>query len=680
MRKSFKKMAIPPAVCVFLLCTLNPAMAEESNAIPVEEVEVRSTALADYLVTTEVITAEKIKEMGATNLAEAISRVPGIYVAYTDKNARLARIRGAASDQTKVYIDGMPAFPLSGIASNSASNLETIPADNIEKIEIIKGPGPVQYGTDYKGGIILITTKTGKGPGQFNLNLSAGSHNSYDNYISYSGSDSDASYYVTAGKKQGNRHLNNSEFDTDYFNGKIKWNLGHDSALTLSGYYMNTDREISNGIDQITGQETTANVSWSGDRGVGTGVFKNGKEVRLYSVKDWKYTDFKQTNIALLFEQKTSNKFKYDVKLYHVTDGNDLWAYNKTNASNPALVDYAHPIWYRSGWYSKGNGLEFTGDLQTSWNNTVTFGTKYTQIDWNTDENNSNLDENGTDKRSGYYIQDNLKLDDKTNLTLGVRHDRAKQSYSYYKTGSTSVQNSSTEDVTDPVFNITHQLDEQNTLRFSAGKSHIFVTAKQVSTNLTSGVSIPDTEKATNYEIGWKHDFDDKSSLDVAAFNNKIDNRIDRITDTTSPLYKTYHNIFKTEIQGVELEYSRYFTKRLKGFVNYTYLDAKDTNEAGVKTRAIDLPDNMVNYGLTYTVDKFQTSVLGHYFGNILTSNNTYKQLDNYHTVDLNFDYQENKNIGYFLHVNNIFDTKYWEKYDYPGDGINFMAGVNIKM
>ncbi|WP_371365393.1 Vitamin B12 transporter BtuB [Sporomusa rhizae] len=671
MRKNFKKMVIPPALCICLFGQFNLVMAEDSKEVTLEAVEVHSTVLKDYQVTTEVITAEKIKEMGATNLAEALESVPGLYMARADKAARLVRIRGAATDQTKVYIDGMPVFPLSGIASNSASDLATVPVENIEKIEIIKGPGPVQYGTDYKGGVILITTKNGKGPGQFNLNLSGGSHKSFDNYISYSGSDNKASYYITAGKKQGDGHLNHSEFDTEYFNGKIKWDLGKESKLTLSGYYMTTDREIPNGIDQITGQETTTDINWSGDKGVWTGKYDDkGKKIMKYAAKDWKYSDFKQTNIALQFEEKASNKFKYDIKVYHVTDANDLSVYNVTNA-NLGLNTSTNPLRYNSEWTSKGNGIEFTGDFQTDRNNTLTFGAKYNKIDWDSNDVLNKYD-SGSDKRTGYYLQDSWRLGDKTDLTMGVRHDQVQQSFRNYEDKD--------EDTTDPVFNITHRLDENNTLRFSAGKTHNFVTAKQVTGNIKAGAAIPDPEKAKNYELGWKHNFDEKSSLDVAIFNNKIDNRIDKITDKSNPLYNTFRNIFKTDIQGAELEYSRYFTKRLKGFVNYTYLDAKDTNEAGVKSRAANLPENMFNYGLTYTVDKFRASVFGHYLGNVLTTDNTYKKLDSYHTVDLNLSYHENKNVEYYLHVNNLFDTNYWEKYDFPGDGINFMAGINIKM
>jgi len=664
MRKKIKSMVTLPVVCCCLLSPFSLAMAEESDEVDIVEVEVRSTVLTDYLVTTEVITAEKIKELGATNVAEAINWVPGLYVARADKNSRMVRIRGAATDQTKIYVDGMPLFPLSGIASNAASDLATIPVDNIEKIEIIKGPGPVQYGTDYKGGIILITTKNGQGVGQGSLHLSAGSHSAYDTHISYSGSEGNVSYAVTAGKRQTDGHLSNSESDTNYFNGKIKWDVGQDSALTLSGYYINTDREIANYVDQRTGQPLYPNTNWSGDTAI------DGKR----STSDWKFTDLKQTNIALQFDEKANNRFSYNVKIYHVTDSNDLWVYNRNNASL-GTDTYANPIWYRSGWSSKGNGMEFTGDLQANRNNVITFGVKYNKIDWDADENNSDLDEGGTDKRIGYYVQDRWQVDNKTSVTLGVRYDEAKQSYSSTKTGGSSIRNSSTIDATDPVLNITHQLDNQNALRFSAGKSHIFATAKQVSNNLIGGAAIPEPEKAKNYEIGWKHDFDAKSSLDVAVFKNKIDNRIDRRTSD-----KMYYNIAQTDIQGVELSYNRLFSERLKGFINYTYLDAEDTDQEGVKTKAVKLPDAILNCGLTYTVDKLQTTALVRAVGNAGTDDATYTRLGGYYTMDVEFKYRQDANTDYFLRVSNLFDHKYWETATYPSDGINFMVGANLKL
>jgi outer membrane receptor protein involved in Fe transport len=91
----------------------------------------------------------------------------------------------------------------------------------------------------------------------------------------------------------------------------------------------------------------------------------------------------------------------------------------------------------------------------------------------------------------------------------------------------------------------------------------------------------------------------------------------------------------------------------LQGFLNYTYQDAHDFNQAGVDSQAANLPQNMFNYGLTYNVDKFQAALLGHILGDVPTSSKKYPKLDSYHLVDLHFNYRAAENINYFLHINN---------------------------
>lgn len=291
------------------------------------------------------------------------------------------------------------------------------------------------------------------------------------------------------------------------------------------------------------------------------------------------------------FDQKVNNRFKYNVKAYHVRDDDHLWVYNGNNASS-GINTYANPIWYLSNWLSGGNGFEFCGDLMTSRNNTLTFGVKYTDIDWRSSENNSNSDENGQDKRIGYYLQDAVSLDQATKLTVGVRADRANQVYHYSKTGAATVDNSSKVNATDPVLNLTHHFDNKNELRFSAGKTHVFVAAKQASSNMLAGQSIPRPEKSKNYELGWAHDFGNKAMLDVAMFRNNITDRINSVP--SGSLKGTYYNVGETKISGAEIEYNKEFTKRLKGFVNYTYQHAEETNQSGVTAKAVNLPQNML--------------------------------------------------------------------------------------
>lgn len=241
--------------------------------------QVEAEGVDKYLVTTNTITAQEIAERGYRDLADILSQVPGLYMVPADKNSKMVRIRGAEVGQTKVYIDGIPAFPLNGIASNAAADLSTIPADSIAKVEIIKGPGPVQYGTDYKGGVILVTTKDGEGAGKFRLSIAGGAHHTYDTRIGYSGSDKNISYALKASKRHTGDYLPNSENDKLYFDGNIKFKTSDTSALTLSGYYSDMDSEISNSVDPITGKTLTANINWSLAQSVPNSVRRNNRPI-----------------------------------------------------------------------------------------------------------------------------------------------------------------------------------------------------------------------------------------------------------------------------------------------------------------------------------------------------------------------------------------------------------------
>lgn len=118
----------------------------------------------DTPATTTVITAQQLKDTGATTTYEAIERVPGLNAfsygqggeAYGGMFSRI-NIRGLDRG-TLMLIDGVPANML-----NYNSFLNTIPVDSIEKIEIVKGAGSVLYGADAFGGVINIITKKPEG-------------------------------------------------------------------------------------------------------------------------------------------------------------------------------------------------------------------------------------------------------------------------------------------------------------------------------------------------------------------------------------------------------------------------------------------------------------------------------------------------------------------------------------
>jgi len=655
-KKSAYRLALAAAVTAGLGFAFLPQVQAASTVEPYEtgDVVVEADGVDKYLVTTNTITAEEIKDRGYRDLSEILSQVPGLYMAPADKNSKMVRIRGAAADQTKVYIDGVPTFPLTGIASNAAADLSTIPADSIAKVEIIKGPGPVRYGTDYKGGVILVTTKDGEGAGRLHLHLGGGSHHAYDMRIGYSGSDKNVSYSVNASRRHTGGYQPNEEKTKTYFDGKIKVRTAKTSTLTLSGYYSNMDAEIANNVDPVTGKTLLKQTPWS----------VNPRN-RANRTLDWRYDGFKQANIALQFESRPSDKWQYDVQYYHMIDENNLWVRNLRSSEGGNIPSFTanRPQWYRSGWVSRGNGVEANASAALGAKHQLSFGVKYVALDWDQDNSITSERPEGTDKRTGLYIEDAWSFNQKTRLTLGIRYERVAQDY--------NKADKSTSNATDPVLNITHDLTKSDTVRFSAGRTHYFVSAKSAADNIKLDAPIPNPERNKNYEIGWKHRFSPQASVDLAVFRTDVTGRIRRNSNADP-----YYNVDKTRIRGVEIGYQQNFSPKLHGFANYTWGRAEDTDK-GITTDAAGLPSGMFNLGVTYRADKWRTTLLGHAVRG-WTNGSGYPNSKGYLTMDLDLRYRPQTDLEWFLRVNNLFNTEYQDSLYHDAQGTNVMLGVEM--
>lgn len=655
--------ALAAAVTTGLAC-MTPAQAADA-VYETEPIFVGAEGVDKYLVTTNTITAEEIAERGYRDLADILSQVPGLYMAPADKTSKMVRIRGAEVGQTKIYIDGVPAFPLNGIASNAAADLATIPADSIAKVEIIKGPGPVKYGTDYKGGVILITTKDGKGPGKFRVSVAGGSHHAYDMRIGYSGSDKNISYALTAARDHTGGYLPNAASDKLYVDGKVKFKTSERSSLMLSGYYSDMDKEIPDSVDPVTGKTLLSQTNWSVETGGGiTNPMKRNNKT-----SDWHYKGFKQANIALQYESRPSDKWMYDIKYYHLIDENNLWVHNLLTSEGGSLPHHTPgaPMWYRSGWFSKGDGIEANASAALGRKHQLSFGTKHVKLDWHTDSNNSTSKEEGSDKRTSFYIEEAWSFDAKTRMTLGVRHESLSQ---------IAKGRRSTDHATDPVLNITHDLTRADTLRFSAGRTHVFAPAKSAASNITMGAPIPKPERSHSFELGWKHKFGQNAEADLAIFRTDVTDRINRNSNT-----EPYYNIDKTRIRGVELGYRHTLSATLSAFANYTWIRAEDT-DLGVTRDAAGLPHQMLNLGLTCRAGKWRSTLLGRavkgWYNGVDRRGMSNPRSPGYFAADLDLRYEPQADLGVFLRINNILNRDYQDKLYHPAEGTNFLLGVDM--
>lgn len=159
--------------------------------IPVKEVSSSYT----------VVTAEEIEKFQYRDLTDALKSVPGLHVAQTGSRGTLTSIftRGANSNQTLVMINGLP---INDPASpGGAANLASIPLDNVERIEVVRGPQSSLYGSQAIGGVVNIITKTGAGEPSVSARIEGGTLGTLNTYASTGGSFGASDYFFSLSRE-----------------------------------------------------------------------------------------------------------------------------------------------------------------------------------------------------------------------------------------------------------------------------------------------------------------------------------------------------------------------------------------------------------------------------------------------------------------------------------------------
>ena len=153
---TFEKTLLASAiVAAFAPAVLAEELQTQSVKVTASRVE---RELMDVNMSVSVITAEDIKRQGARTVGEILQNVPGVRINNDGgQGIKRAMIRGNDAFQTLVLIDGQK---ISEQKSMSGSPFLIAPA-MIERIEVIKGPASVLYGSEALGGVINIITKKG---------------------------------------------------------------------------------------------------------------------------------------------------------------------------------------------------------------------------------------------------------------------------------------------------------------------------------------------------------------------------------------------------------------------------------------------------------------------------------------------------------------------------------------
>jgi outer membrane cobalamin receptor len=220
----------------------------EENTFGFSDVVVTATRSEQLItsvpVSTEVLSAKKLKQLNAKNVGQALESVGGAVVKSYGAVGSLETIslRGSTDSQVLILIDGQRLND----AQSGSVDLSSIPLDAVEKIEVVKGGHAALYGSDAVGGVINIITKSMAHKN--NLDLSAngtiGSFgtsiydasigqgiNNFDYFVSYNRTQSDGDYEFT----------NDTDEKVKMVNGDTK----ADNIFAKAGYLFSNSSRLS---------------------------------------------------------------------------------------------------------------------------------------------------------------------------------------------------------------------------------------------------------------------------------------------------------------------------------------------------------------------------------------------------------------------------------------------------
>ncbi len=233
-----------------LVAGVGPAGAQQAGEGPV-------TTRAEPLVVTATRVEEPLEQIGASvtvipeevlrareyrSVEEALRAVPGVEVQRSGSPGKLTtvRIRGASATQVQVLIDGVR------VKSTTTGDFDfgDLSLDDVERIEIVRGPQSTLYGADAIGGVINVITRRGRGAPSGFVELEAGNYDTYRERGGLSGAVGPWSFSLGVSRLDFGGQFPNDEHDLTSVNGRVAYALPGRGEVALVGRYSDGHRGI----------------------------------------------------------------------------------------------------------------------------------------------------------------------------------------------------------------------------------------------------------------------------------------------------------------------------------------------------------------------------------------------------------------------------------------------------
>lgn len=708
---------------------------------------------ADYVVTAtktqlekkevpqsvEVITEQKIKELGAYSVQDALRLANNIDVQDNGMTGNQVQLRGNSTMHTLILVDGKRMAAENTQSSQNAYELKRINISDVERIEIIRSNGSALYGSDAIGGVINIITKKSTTP-SISVNMHTGTKDEATSFMYSSGKQGKLSLKIGGGiekvrkldsgvyKNYSKNTTTGAVTSTDasstnmygtrrFLNTGLSYAFDDNHSLDFDMNFMREQLKSfswnSMATDYTETQMTTllgflrkqaiaggAPAAMVNSQAFVKGLLNKGytmeqlnasmpdpTTIKKYPQLSSHFYDNTRSDYSLGYNGK-DGKHDYNFRTYfsELRKDNTSW-YKNLNTNADKFVDFDQNNY-------KQLVVEGKDSYKMDDNNTLTFGAEYKKDIMNgthlkgrgTDQHAVTV--NGKSKTSSevssetaaVYLQNEWKIGDKLLLIPAVRID-------HHDSFGTH---------TSPKLGATYKLSENARVKANWGKGYRAPTLYELYSQMekvgmapmpVNVIGNPDLqpEESTNFDFGFEAE-KGKVSGKVTYYQNKIKNMIDGGDYDPDKLaqniiWSKYINRGEVEIKGLESEIGYNFDEHWSVRGVYNYLDAKDL-ETGDRLAYRARHNGLIQ--LTYTDAKenpLTVNLYNRYYFNYHQSNTDgYQQDYSYSTTGLIVSKQFNKNYRVYAGVDNIFNKSFlYDTYHtYSIDGRTWRVGAEM--
>lgn len=672
-----------------LLSPLGIAGAAEEEALnfDLEQVVVTATKtekkIKDVPVRVEVITKEDLKKKHVANADDALKGISGVMLKRNNglnTTDSTVIMRGFRSNRgLLVLIDGQNQ----GDGYNGQIGWNQIPVENIERIEVVKGPGSALYGSSAMGGVINIITKS-KPTNDTVVKIGLGEQDTKKKAINHSGRLGKVDYFIDYDKIDSDGFISAYPTDTknyrghqnggqEHLNGKVIYHFDQDSQLSLGGSNGSADYHYEIGTDQGSKESRVINLDYQS---------KVNDKLNYQitwgqkNTDNWYYSGYDPTKATPNLMHQ-SNRMK--------TNDGDIHANWQLDERNLLTLGYS---------LRKEEGTAFDERGLTQF---------YPDYTWNLLKPLDKVDRKsgGQTKSNSLYLQNEYKFNDKTSAFVGGRYVKWQTSggWNSYRLTPTSnpidtIYGEREESNFSSKLGVVYQANEKSTWKFNVGQGfrspsfyELYRSSQDTAGKITTSNIDLKPEKSTSYDLNLDYRLNSTSLLSLSYFRTQLK---DAITTMEYKVVNGYvpnigvipgvtvenrqSNADKALIKGFEVGLNKQLNKKWSSFINYTYTDAQITESknpaANVGKQMNDIAKCMLNFGLDYKNSKWQGNISGRRISDTKddgSKSGSYGSYDPVFLVDTKISYAPNENSTLSLSIDNLFNKQYWSYYLAPG-------------